>query len=162
MDNSRYALWNFLHPEVVCIDRMYSNANLGYPILNDNQYNAKFMSTKQSLGKLGEALAANFLEQKGYIIIATNWHCRYGEVDIVACLNNVWAFVEVKTRQGDKTEDAFTVITSKKQQKIIKTVQSFCAEHNLDDIDWRIDAIAVVFPHNGQPIIEHVEDAFDW
>jgi putative endonuclease len=120
------------------------------------------MSSKTALGKQGELLASQFLEQKGYTIVATNWHCRYGEVDIIACLDNVWAFVEVKTRRSDQTEDAFVNITPQKQQKFIKTVQAYSSQNNLDDINWRIDAIAVIIPRTGQPIIEHVEDAFDW
>ena len=105
---------------------------------------------------------ANFLEQKGYTIVAMNWRCRHGEVDIIACFDNIWAFIEVKTRRGSETEDAFVNITPQKQQKFIKTVQAYCAEHRLDNINWRIDAVAVIFPRTGQPMIEHVEDAFDW
>ena len=120
------------------------------------------MSTKNALGKQGEVLASQYLQQKGYTIVEMNWRCCYAEVDIIACLNNVWAFVEVKTRRGAKTEDAFMNITPQKQQKFIKTVQAYCSAHNLEDINWRIDAIAVVIQHNGQPLIEHVEDAFDW
>ncbi|MDQ7024761.1 MAG: YraN family protein [Anaerolineae bacterium] len=120
------------------------------------------MSTKKSLGEYGERLAAQFLAQQGYDIVDRNWHCRYGEVDIVARLDNIWAFIEVKTRRSANTESAFTGITPQKQQKFIKTVHLYLSEHNLHDMIWRIDAIAVAIPHSGSPIIEHVEDAFDW
>lgn len=120
------------------------------------------MSTKKSLGEYGEKLAAQYLEQQSYVIADRNWRCRYGEVDIVARLEHVWAFIEVKTRRSANTESAFTGITSQKQQKFIKTVQMYLSEHDLQDITWRIDAIAIAIPRSGTPVIEHVEDAFDW
>lgn len=120
------------------------------------------MSNKKRLGDYGEALATRFLEQKGYNIITTNWHCRYGEIDIVAQYADVWAFIEVKTRRSATSKNALEAITPQKQDKFIKAVQMYCSENDLDDITWRIDAIAVSVPHNQQPIIEHVEDAFDW
>jgi putative endonuclease len=120
------------------------------------------MTTKKSFGDYGETLAVQFLEQKGYVIVETKWHCRYGEIDIIARLESIWVFIEVKTRHGDKTENAWVGITPQKQQKFIRAVQMYQTQHNLDDITWRIDGIAVAIPRTGTPIIEHVEDAFDW
>jgi putative endonuclease len=120
------------------------------------------MTTKKAFGDYGETLAVRYLEQNGYVIVDTNWHCRYGEIDIVARLDTIWAFIEVKTRRGNKTDNAFSGITPQKQQKFIKAVQMYRSEHNLDENTWRIDAIAIAVPQNGTPIIEHVEDAFDW
>ena len=50
------------------------------------------------IGTLGEELAGIMLQEKGYKILAKNFRCRYGEIDIIASKNGVLAFVEVKTR----------------------------------------------------------------
>jgi hypothetical protein len=55
---------------------------------------------RMRLGASGERLAANWLEARGYQIIATNWHCAYGEADLIAEREGELIFVEVKTRRG--------------------------------------------------------------
>lgn len=120
------------------------------------------MAHQQTLGAKGEALAVQFLKREGYSIVATNWHCRYGEIDIVARMNQTWVFVEVKTRQAMTTDTAFAGITAAKQKKFVKAVHLYLAEHKLDDVIWRVDAMAIALPRSRQPIIEHVEDALDW
>jgi putative endonuclease len=117
---------------------------------------------KQSLGAKGEKLAAQHLEGQGYTIIAMNWRCRQGEIDIVAQQNDLYIFVEVKTRRSMTVQDALASITSSKREKFIKAVYYYLNEHQLDEALWRIDAIGVALPPNGKAIIEHVEDALDW
>ena len=55
---------------------------------------------RRALGHWGESVAATHLEAKGYVILARNWRCRLGEIDLVAQLGDVVIFVEVKTRRG--------------------------------------------------------------
>lgn len=57
--------------------------------------------TNQQLGKLGEDMAADYLEQKGFLVLRRNFMTRRGEVDIIAANSSHFHFVEVKTRQGD-------------------------------------------------------------
>ena len=58
------------------------------------------MAAKDDLGRRGEALAAAYLEVRGYRIIDRNWRCAQGEIDLVATINERVVFVEVKTRSG--------------------------------------------------------------
>ena len=119
-------------------------------------------STRQT-GVRGEKLAQEFLIQRGYTIVVTNWSTRFGEIDIVARLDDLLVFVEVKTRRSQDTETAFASITPAKHERIIKAVYQYLHDHELeDDIPWRIDAIGIALDRNNPPIIDHVEDAFDW
>ncbi|MCA9915994.1 MAG: YraN family protein [Anaerolineae bacterium] len=120
------------------------------------------MANQQQLGEQGEMLAANYLEQKGYRILARNWNCRYGEIDLVAQDGETLVFVEVKTRHASTTEKAFASITPTKQERLAATAQLYLSQELNDDTDWRMDVIAIALPRKGKPIIEHVEDALGW
>lgn len=117
---------------------------------------------RQSLGKYGEALAVQDLIQRQYSIISRNWHCKFGELDIVAQHQTFLVFIEVKTRAGDNPGNPFENITPAKRQRLIASVHLYLAEHQLTDTPWRIDAIGIALPRGKQPIIDHVEDALDW
>jgi putative endonuclease len=122
------------------------------------------MSTSQKqAGAHGETLAAQYLQQRDYHIAAQNWHCQYGEIDIIAQKDDLLAFVEVRTRRAPTTESAFASITPTKRQKLIAAAQTYLAEHDpTESLTWRIDVIAVALWNNQPPQIEHIEDALDW
>lgn len=111
-------------------------------------------------GNYGEQLAADYLRKRGYDIIATNWHCPRGEIDIVAQHNALLVFVEVKTRRTRTTETAFASITPQKRERLIASVYAWLDQNADDEANWRIDVIAIALTR--QPTIEHVEDALDW
>ncbi len=121
------------------------------------------MSDKnQKTGAYGEQLARKYLERKGYTIIATNWHCAYGEVDIIAEYGEILVFVEVRTRHSNTTETAFASITPQKRERLIKTAYSYLNETERDDELWRIDMIAIALQYGQTPLIQHREDVLDW
>ena len=98
------------------------------------------------LGQWGEDLAATHLEQAGHRIVARNWRCEYGEIDLVTRHHAVWVFVEVKTRRSQKFGSPQEAITSSKQRHLIDSARTYLAEHELDDVDWRIDIVAIFVP----------------
>lgn len=116
----------------------------------------------QAIGDKGEKLASEYLKKLAYDIVDTNWHCQWGEIDIIAKSDATWVFCEVKTRTNTTTQQAFMSITPAKQKKMIASAQQYLHEHNLDDVLWRIDAIAVAISKHNAPKIDHVEDALDW
>lgn len=118
-------------------------------------------STKP-FGQRGEQLAAAFLRERGYQVVATNWRCKYGELDIIARQVDMLVFVEVRARHADSSEPAFESITPRKRAKLIKLAHVYLAENDLSECQWRIDVIAIGIPRSGKPIIEHTEDALDW
>ncbi|HAU30204.1 TPA: YraN family protein [Candidatus Dependentiae bacterium] len=76
------------------------------------------------LGFAGEQAAADFLQQQGYRVVATNFYARHGEIDIIAEDQNTRIFVEVKTRSREYFASS-CVITYKKQQSIIKAALEY-------------------------------------
>lgn len=111
-------------------------------------------------GKQGEEIAGRFLQTRGYEILALNWRCKEGEIDVVARQGETLVFVEVRTRRQG-TDAAFESISPRKQKRMIAAAHQYLNANQLDDTLWRIDAIAVSF-ERGAPLIEHVENALDW
>ena len=60
------------------------------------------LMTNQQLGKLGEDMAAEYLEQNGLVILQRNYRSHSGEIDIIAAGGKILHFVEVKTRRGSR------------------------------------------------------------
>ena len=118
--------------------------------------------THQQIGKRGETIAAEFLQKQGYSIIVSNWHCPYGEIDIVAKHNDEWVFVEVRSRRAKTTESAFASISLKKRERMILAAQQYLSDFALPHDSWRIDVIGIALHRASSPHIEHVENALDW
>jgi putative endonuclease len=92
------------------------------------------------LGASAQRLAAGLLETRGYQSIATNWHCAYGEADLIAEWTRELIFVEVETRRGDAPggpEEAA------KRRKLIAAAQTYLMALGAEDRALRIDVIAV-------------------
>ncbi len=117
---------------------------------------------RHPFGQQNEALAVEYLQARGYRILTTNWHCKHGEIDIVAQRDATIVFVEVRSRHAADTESAFESITPRKRAKLTASAQTYLSEHDLENTNWRIDVIAVAIPKSGQPIIEQIEDALGW
>ncbi|MBR5559256.1 MAG: YraN family protein [Oscillospiraceae bacterium] len=86
--------------------------------------------TAAQRGKAGEELAADFLQEKGYRIIARNFHCRGGELDIVAAKDEILAFVEVRTRKKGGMVSPVESVTAAKRKKVIAAAYAFLEEHS--------------------------------
>ena len=96
-----------------------------------------------SKGAIGEVLAARFLRSKGYTILASNYRCRFGEIDIIAADGQYIAFVEVKTRSEDAYYTPREAVTPMKQQRIWKTAGLYmqkCATN----LQPRFDVIEII------------------
>lgn len=113
-----------------------------------------------NIGTYGEQLAANYLRNRGYEIITTNWHCPRGEIDIVARKDEMFVFVEVKTRRTQDTSAAFASVTPHKRERLVNSAYLYIDEHAEGQPAWRIDVIGIALTH--PPVIEHVEDALGW
>jgi len=105
-----------------------------------------------SLGRQGEDLAVAELARRGYQIIERNWRCEAGEVDIVAREGSAWVFVEVRTRRSTRFGSPEESVTHAKQARMIVVAEHYLAEHELAEVDWRLDLVAVVVGRRGQPV----------
>ena len=107
------------------------------------------MTQRAKTGALGEQLACDHLASRGYEIVARNWRCPRGEIDIVARDGACWAFVEVKTRRGRGAGLPEDAITRQKLERLVELAQTYQTEHALDGIDWRVDVVAVELDAGG-------------
>ena len=116
------------------------------------------MGEHNDVGREGEALAANFLQQKGYEIVDRNWHYGPKEIDIVAREGDTMVFVEVKTRSTLAFELPQEAVTKKKMKNLVEAADAYMIQNNID-LEGRFDIVAVL---NGNPpkVIEHLEGAW--
>lgn len=105
---------------------------------------------RQRLGRLGERLAGDALEGRGYRIIERNFRCRAGEIDLVAAEGEDLVFVEVKTRRGSAYGLPEEAVNERKARKLQEIAGYYLDLHNLPGCSWRIDVVAVQFSPAGR------------
>lgn len=116
------------------------------------------MADHNELGKLGEALAVEFLKENGYEILETNWTFQKAEVDIIALKNGVLAVVEVKTRTSANFGLPQDFVKPKKIKLLVKAINEYVISNDLE-VEVRFDIMAVLL-ENSHPTIEFLENAF--
>ncbi|MBN1858936.1 YraN family protein [Candidatus Bipolaricaulota bacterium] len=97
---------------------------------------------KENMGREGEDAACEVLRQRGYRVIARNWSCRFGEIDIIARQGDVLAFVEVKVRSRADFGGASAAVTPRKQARIIAAARCFFSQTQ-SDLPARFDVVAI-------------------
>jgi putative endonuclease len=106
---------------------------------------------KRQLGQRGEEIAAGYLREQGYTILARNWRCPAGEVDIVAREGETLAFVEVRTRRrGGRLGTPEESVTPRKQARMVEVAQTYLQEAGLGDVAWRLDVVAIEVGKRGE------------
>jgi len=116
------------------------------------------MAGHNDLGKLGEELAADYLQKHGYRILQTNYVFQKAEIDIIACKDNVLAIVEVKTRSTTDFGLPQEFVKQSKVQLLVKAVNEYV---NQNDLDYEIRFDIISISKAGKSFeIEHLEDAF--
>ncbi len=114
--------------------------------------------SNRSVGDFGEDLAGERLEKEGYRILARNWQCRWGEIDLIARRGTEIVFVEVKTRRSGRYGLPEEALTRAKKKALVLTAAQYLGE-NLHAVDWRIDCIAIETDRSGRPLrVEHFEN----
>jgi len=112
------------------------------------------------LGDLGERLAVQHLLAKGYRIRERNFRFREGEIDIVAELGDLLAFIEVRCRRGGAMGTASESLTPAKQRRLVGLAEAYGQPDDSLPERRRIDVIAVDFEPSGRLLsLEHIEGA---
>lgn len=101
-------------------------------------------AARQALGAQGEQLAASHYEALGYRVVARNWRCREGELDLVLRGDGVLVFAEVKTRSSDRFGIPAEAVTPAKQRRIRRLGQRFCAETGERARTLRFDVVSIL------------------
>jgi putative endonuclease len=115
---------------------------------------------RQELGRLGEALAASLLEAAGLRVVARNWRCRAGEIDLVAAGPGLLVFCEVKTRRGHGYGSPAAAVTPMKQARLRRLAAAYLGANAIPPCHVRFDVVAVTCTRGYRPLVEHLEGAF--
>jgi putative endonuclease len=114
---------------------------------------------RRGLGRRGEELAAQHLAARGYEIVARNWRCAYGELDLVVRDGDCLACVEVRARRGRALGTPEESITPAKQARLAQLAEAYVCDNDWQG-DWRIDVVAVEMDRRGRLLrIDHYENA---
>ncbi|MFJ5550396.1 YraN family protein [Streptomyces sp. NPDC093225] len=112
---------------------------------------------RMALGRYGEELAARRLSEAGMTVIARNWRCRGGEIDIVARDGDALVVCEVKTRRAGSFEHPMAAVRAAKADRLRRLAGRWLADHGGPPAGGvRIDLVGVVLPRRGAPVVEHV------
>jgi putative endonuclease len=117
------------------------------------------MKPKDALGRWGEELASGYLTASGFRVVARNWRCPVGEIDIVAHEGAVLVIVEVKTRTTDAYGHPFESITPAKLRRLHLLAAAWVAERaqaGERHRDVRVDVVGILCPPAGEPVISHL------
>ena len=116
------------------------------------------MSNNIKLGKRGEIAAINYLKNRAYQVLATNWRYKKYEIDIICKYEHFLVIVEVKSRSGTYFEQPFEAVNKKKQRFIIEATNAYIHKFEID-LETRFDIMSMV-ANNSDFDIEHIKDAF--
>ncbi len=120
------------------------------------------MAAKDDLGRRGEDIAAHYLTEQGLVILARNWRCSEGELDIVATdgIDTV-VFCEVKTRSGTAFGTPLEAVTRAKRRRLRRL--AFLWMSAIRPRGWpklRFDVVGIVLREHAGPELTHVAGAF--
>ena len=113
-----------------------------------------------SSGKQAEAIAANYLSKQGIKIIERNFHCRFGEIDLIGLTDQYLVFIEVRYRKDEHYMTVFETIDKHKCRKLVTTSEYYLNSHRkYQDMTCRYDVIGIT-GEISDPAIEWIKNAF--
>jgi putative endonuclease len=113
------------------------------------------------LGRLGEDAALAHYRDAGYELVARNWRCRVGELDLVLSTGRTLVFCEVKTRRGDAYGAGYEAVTDSKQARLRRLARIFLSQGaGSEPPTVRFDVASVIKRPGRAPQVEVYQDAF--
>jgi len=115
---------------------------------------------RKATGNLGEKLVRDYLKKKHHRVLETNYHCSYGEIDIISKQKDTLVFTEVRTKTSLDFGTPEESITRTKRQRMRACALYYLQTHENPGKTWRIDVAAVEIDINGKPSrVEVIENA---
>ncbi|WP_095096373.1 YraN family protein [Pseudomonas sp. Irchel 3A5] len=119
-------------------------------------------NTRQTAGREAETRALQHLQQQGLQLIAQNWLCKRGELDLVMLDGDTVVFVEVRYRRHSTWGGALESVDFRKQQKLVLAAQLFLqSDTRWADAACRFDVIAIEGDPRGGPPLNWIKHAFE-
>ncbi|GAA3835563.1 MULTISPECIES: YraN family protein [Amycolatopsis] len=113
-----------------------------------------------TLGRRGEDIAARHLQKLGFVVLARNWRCRQGELDLIATNGRTLVICEVKTRTRESFGDPAEAVTEDKVARIRRLAGQWLSIHRVGWCRVRFDVVAVYADGDGEPRVRHIPGAF--
>jgi putative endonuclease len=117
------------------------------------------MEARSALGRTGEDLAVDLYRKRGFDILARNWRCPAGELDVVARRGRDVVFCEVKTRRSARWGAPAEAVDARKQARLRRLAARWLREHRQRAQVIRFDVVSVVALQGGVEV-QHIPDAF--
>lgn len=117
---------------------------------------------KRLLGRWGEAQVAADMRRRGWVIVAAGYHCRFGEIDLIAENGKFLSFTEVKLRKNANYGTAAEAVDARKQRRLRATAELYLAQFPTR-LQPRFDVAEVYAPQGYEtkkPQIHYIENAF--
>ncbi len=111
------------------------------------------------MGKKGEDMVSAFLKAKGYAIIKRNYYCRFGEIDIIAQIGDIIAFVEVKTRKKNSLVSPIEAVDFRKTEKMRLTAEDYLSKTEVL-FQPRFDVAQITVDSKGGFHLNYLKNAF--
>lgn len=108
------------------------------------------MKLNHPKGQAAEERALQFLLAQGCQLVARNWHCAHGEIDLIMKKGQQWLFIEVKYRQSTQFGGAAYSITPSKLGKMQRSVLLYLQQNRLNQVPCRLDAVLLQGNHPPQ------------
>ena len=118
------------------------------------------MAHKDVLGRAGEDRAARYFEAQGFTVLARNWRCRDGEIDLVVADRSAVVVVEVKTRRDEGFGHPFEAIDARKRGRLWRLSIAWASAHRelVQGRRLRIDAVGLIGADPRTARLEHLVD----
>lgn len=117
-------------------------------------------SPRARVGRSAEILAAAELGKRGYRIIASNYRCRRGEIDLIAKDGDSIVFIEVRCKRGGEFGTPAESITHSKMEKLLTTAEHYLLDNDLTDVPCRFDVVEVVSECGKLVVDQIIRNAF--
>lgn len=113
-------------------------------------------------GQWGEALVAQDMREKGWLVLAAGYRCRFGEIDLIVSNDTYLVFVEVKLRKNSNYGTPGAFVTGAKQSRLRATAEHYLSRYPTQ-LQPRFDVAEIYAPQgagSAKPTIHYIENAF--
>ncbi|HEX3298620.1 MAG TPA: YraN family protein [Actinomycetota bacterium] len=118
------------------------------------------MDERIEVGRRGETAVEHMYVSRGYRVVARNWRCRIGELDLIVTRGATVVICEVKTRRGTRFGGGYEAVDARKRQKLRALAEAFCLQHPVGASSIRFDVASVRLRSDGSAAVEIFDDAF--
>jgi putative endonuclease len=118
------------------------------------------VDTRPGTGHSGEAATEGLYVGRGFRVVARNWRCRIGELDLVVQRGDLLVICEVKTRRGARFGAGFDAVDARKRRKLRAVGEAFLQQTRVRPMAVRFDVASVRLRLDGSAVVDLFEDAF--